>query len=347
YQVFADEKLPIATIGFEGYFKQKMNGHHVILKGGNVTGHSSLVAILPEEKTALYMSYNNDTNMSLDVYEEFMNHYFPRKTEEPKPTYTTISEEQAQAYEGLYQNTRMQALRTKVSYSNGNLVLESGDAGKNTLKMIHPFSFEDEAGNKVSFLKNEAGKITYLYSTKLPDLAASAEKINVDSPFTDVAADSRYKSSINNLNALKVLSGKSANLFDPQGTMTQGEFSEVLLRAHGYNHFPFMLEPNKKQMLTQVPDYQPNSLITRQMAAVMIQNLKHAEMGTNVKLSGETDAWAVEAITALVSQGIMDPDTKIHSDASIDFRSKQLLKRQEASALLDLAFDYYSLPISH
>jgi hypothetical protein len=110
---------------------------------------------------------------------------------------------------------------------------------------------------------------------------------------------------------------------------------------------PYAVEPNKKQMMAGLPDYQPNSPITRQMAAVMIQNLKHAAPGTNVKLSGETDAWAVEAITALVSQGIMDPDTKINSDASIDFRSKQLLKRQEASALLDQAFDYYSLPISH
>lgn len=79
----------------------------------------------------------------------------------------------------------------------------------------------------------------------------------------------------------------------------------------------------------------------------MIQNLKQVEPGTKVKLSGTTDAWAVEAIKALISQGIMDPDTKVKSDGSMNFRSKELLKRQEASALLDQAFNYYTLPISH
>lgn len=348
YQLFADKTIPITTIGFEGYFKEKMNDQHVILKGGNVTGHSSLVAILPEKNTAFYMSYSNDSMMSLDVYEEFMNHYYPRKAETPKPSYTTISEQQAQDYVGLYRNTRLAAVRTQVSYSDGKLVLETGTTGKHTLKMIHPLLFEDESGIKLTFNKNKAGHIAYLYYMHPAiDIVAYAEKIKMNSPFTDVPADSTYKSYINNLHALKVMSGKSANLFDPQGTMTQAEFSDVLLRAHGWQNMPYAVESNKKQMMAGLPDYQPNSLITRQMAAVMIQNLKHAEIGTNVKLSGETDAWAVEAITALVSQGIMDPDTKIHSDASIDFRSKQLLKRQEASALLDLAFDYYSLPISH
>lgn len=79
YQVFADPTIPITTIGFEGYFKEKMNDQHVILKGGNVPGHSSLVAILPEKNTAFYMSYSNDSMMSLDVYEAFMNHYYPKK----------------------------------------------------------------------------------------------------------------------------------------------------------------------------------------------------------------------------------------------------------------------------
>ena len=67
-----------------------------------------------------------------------------------------------------------------------------------------------------------------------------------------------------------------------------------------------MIELNKKQMKAGLPNYQPNSPITRQMAAVMIQNLKQVEPRTKVKLSGTTDAWAVEGIKALISQGIMD-----------------------------------------
>ncbi|GAA3410733.1 serine hydrolase [Paenibacillus hodogayensis] len=345
YQVFPDKEFPVTTIGFEGYFKEKMNGHHVVIKGGNVTGHSSLIVILPEENTAFYMSYNNDSMMSLDVYEAFMNHYYPRKEEAPQPSYSPISEQQAKDYTGLYQNTRLGSIRTQVSYSDGKLVMETGDLGKSTLKMIHPLLFEDESGNKVAFQKNGTGQITYFYYMALPHYVGYAQKVNMDAPFTDVPADSKYASYIHNLHALKVMDGKSATLFDPDGTMTQDEFSELLLHAHGWESMPYTIEPNKKQMLSGLPDYQPDSPVTRQMAAVMIQNLRQAEPGAKVALSGETDAWAVEAITTLVSQGIMDPDTKNNSDGSINFRSKQLLKRQEASALLDLAFDYYTLPI--
>lgn len=103
------------------------------------------------------------------------------------------------------------------------------------------------------------------------------------------------------------MNGKSSHIYDPKGTMTQGEFSEVLLRAHGWHKQPYMIELNKKQMKAGLPNYQPNSPITRQMAAVMIQNLKQVEPGTKVKLSGTTDAWAVEAIKALISQGDHGP----------------------------------------
>ncbi|WP_268624878.1 serine hydrolase [Paenibacillus alvei] len=347
YQYFADKTLPITTIGFEGYFREKMNGQHVILKGGNVTGQSSLVVILPEKNVAFYMT-NNDDNpwFSIDVYEAFMNHYYPKKKEVSKPTYSALSEQQAKAYVGLYKNMRFDSMRYKVSYSNGHLVSET-PSGKHTLTMIRPSLFEDESGNKVTFNKNAAGQIAYMYVTTLPEAASMAEKINVDSPFSDVPASSKYKPYINNLNALKVMSGKSAHIFDPKGTMTQAEFSEVLLRANGWHKQPFMLAANKKQMVAGLPNFYPNSPITRQMAAVMIQNLKQVEPKTKVKLNGTTDAWAVEAIKTLVSQGIMDPDTKVKSDGSVNFRSQELLKRQEASALLDQAFNYYTLPIRH
>ncbi|MDK8180515.1 beta-lactamase family protein [Paenibacillus sp. UMB4589-SE434] len=346
YQYFADKTVPITTIGFEGYFPEMMNGQHVIIKGGNVTGHSSLIVILPEKNAAFYMT-NNDDNpwFSIEVYQAFMNHYYPKK-KEVKPTYSALSEQQAKAYVGLYENIRMNSFRSKVSYSNGQLVSET-PSGKHTLKMISPSLFEDESGNKVTFNKNAAGKIAYMYVMTLPEAASMAEKVNVDSPFSDVPASSKYKPYINNLNALKVMSGKSVHIFDPKGTITQAEFSEVLLRAHGWYKQPYMIEPNKKQMVAGLSNFYPNSPITRQMAAVMIQNLKQVELRTKIKLNGKTDAWAVKAIEALVSQGIMDPDTKVKSDGSVNFRSKELLKRQEASALLDQAFNYYALPIRH
>lgn len=40
------------------------------------------------------------------------------------------------------------------------------------------------------------------------------------------------------------------------------------------------------------------------------------------------------------------PDTRIQKDGSVHFRSKQLLLRQEASALPDKSFNYYALPLA-
>lgn len=348
YQVYADPSIPLTTVGFEEYFKELMNDEHVLLKGGNVPGHSSLIAILPEKNTAFYMSYNNDSMMSVEIYEAFMNHYFPKKTPTPPSTYTPLSEQMGKEYAGLYKNTRIEGVRTNITYEGGNLLMETGSSGKHTLKMVHPLLFEDELGNKVAFKKDAGGTITYFYYTnpKTLDIVALSQKVKLKPPFTDVPNDSPYKTHIDHLHAMDVMGAKSGNRFDPKGTMTQGEFAEVLLRAQGFHNMPYWVAGNKKLMVAGIPDYQPAAPMTRQMAAVMIQNLKHVPSGSDVKLLGQTEAWAVEAIKALVGQGIIDPDTKVNVDQSVDFRSMQTISRQEASALLDKAFGYYALPIT-
>lgn len=44
--------------------------------------------------------------------------------------------------------------------------------------------------------------------------------------------------------------------------------------------------------------------------------------------------------------GVVDPDTRNQKDGSVHFRSKQLLLRQEACALPDKAFNFYTLPLA-
>jgi CubicO group peptidase (beta-lactamase class C family) len=348
YQVFADKTIPIATVGFETYFNDLANGQHVILKGGNMPGHSSLMVLVPEQKTAFFMSYNNDSIMSKDVYEEFMDHYFPApKTK--KTLYLPLEEKEAQKYLGLYQNTRAVAIRTYFTYENGALVMEEGTTGKQVLKMIHPLLFEDTEGNKVAFKKNTAEEITYFYYTSPKGLGvvAHSQKINPKLPFADVPQKSKYRSHIDNLYSLDIMSAKSGNLFDPMGTMTQGEFFDALLLAHGWSIFPGKSEEIKKKSIVGIPGYDRTMPITRQGAATMIQNLKQIQpdQANQVKLLDAADAWAAQSIQALASQGIVDPDTTIKADGSFTFRPKDLLLRQEASALLDLAFGYYVLPI--
>ncbi|MEY8351340.1 serine hydrolase [Bacillus cereus] len=349
YQIFDDKTNPVATIGFETPFNKFANGQHVVIKGGSMPGHQSLMILVPEQKTAFFMSYNNDSTMSIDIYEALMDHYSPAKKNAAKTSYLPLEEKEAHKYLGIFQNTRLAAIRTHFTYEDGNLVMEGELSGKQVLKMIHPLLFEDSEGNKVAFKKNAAGEITYFHYTspKSLDFMADAQKINNKSSLADVPQMSNYRSHINNLYALDIMGAKKGNLFDPMGTMTQGEFADSLLRAHGWSSFPDESKEAKEKFIIGIPGFDRTAPITRQVAATMIQNLKQIQpnQANKVKLLDAGDDWAVQSIQALASQGILDPDTSINADGSFIFRPKDLLLRQEASALLDLAFNYYTLPI--
>ncbi|WJQ82905.1 beta-lactamase family protein [Brevibacillus brevis] len=348
HQVFADD-IPITTVGFENYFPEYTNGQHVVLKGGNITGHASLIVLIPEQKTAFYMSYNNDSDMRSDIFKEFMDHYFPEK-EKAEPVYLPLSEKDAQKYIGLYQNTRGFWNRTSIAYENGSLMVEDATIGKQKLRMIHPLLFVDEEGSKIAFKEEKNGNITYFYysTPKNVSLAvAHSQKMDRKETYSDVSNSSSYKTYINNLSALSIMGAKTGSQFDPTGTMTQGEFIDALVKANGWYGFPGDEAINRKQLAASIPDLNLSAPISRQAAAVMIQTLKQLEpeATSKVKLQDKADAWATDAITTLASQGIVDPGTKISADGSFTFRAKDLLKRQEASAMIDLAFGYHSLPV--
>ncbi|MCU5704201.1 beta-lactamase family protein [Bacillus wiedmannii] len=355
YQVFDDKTTPVATIGFETPFNKFANGQHVVMKGGSMPGHQSLMILVPKQKTAFFMSYNNDSMMSIDVYEALMDHYFPAKKNEVKTSYLPLEEKEAHKYLGLFQNTRFAAIRTHFTYENGNLVMEDGITGKQVLKMIHPLLFEDSEGNKVAFKENSAGEITYFHydSPKSLDFVADAQRINNKPSFDDLPQKSDYRSHINNLHALNIMGAETGNLFNPTGTMTQGEFADTLLLAHGWNGFPDQSKEAREKIMNGIPEFNRANPITRQVAATMIQNVQQIQnlktiqpdKAIKVKVLDAADDWAVQSIQALASQGILDPDTSINADGSFMFRPKDLLLRQEASALLDLAFGHYALPI--
>ncbi|EJL23905.1 putative S-layer protein [Brevibacillus sp. BC25] len=229
-------------------------------------------------------------------------------------------------------------------------MVEDATIGKQKLRMIHPLLFVDEDGSKIAFKEEKNGNIKYFYysTPKNVSLAvAHSQKMDRKETYSDVSNSSSYKTYINNVSALSIMGAKTGSKFDPTGTMTQGEFIDALIKAHGWYGFPGDEAINRQQLAASIPDLNLSAPISRQSAAVMIQTLKQLEpMATSkVKLQDTADAWAKDAITTLASQGIVDPDTKLSADGSFTFRAKDLLKRQEASALIDLAFGYHSLLI--
>ncbi|MBH0333797.1 penicillin-binding protein [Brevibacillus brevis] len=350
FQIFAEKDIPVTTVGgFENLYRELANGQHVVFKGGNMPGHSSLIVLIPEQKTAYYMSYNNDSDMRSDIFKEFMDHYFPEK-EKADPIYLPLSEKDAQKYIGLYENTRAYWLRTSISYENGSLMVEDATSRKQKLRMIHPLLFVNEEGSKIAFKEEKNGNIKYFYYSTLNNVSHSvaySQKMDRKQTYSDVSDTSSYKNHISNVSALSIMGEKKGSKFDPTGTMTQGEFIDALIKARGLYGFAGVEENDRKQVAASIPDFNLLSPISRQAAVVMIQTLKQLEPAatSKVTLQDTADAWAKDAITTLASQNIVDPDTKISADGSFTFRAKDSLKRQEASALIDLAFGYHSLPI--
>ncbi len=47
------------------------------------------------------------------------------------------------------------------------------------------------------------------------------------------------------------MNAKSGNLFDPMGTITQGEFADALLLAHGWSAFPDNAKEAKEKFINR------------------------------------------------------------------------------------------------
>lgn len=73
------------TYGFE---EQSMNGQRLLVHLGGLAGFFSLLALLPEQRVGIFVSYNSISGgagyPSLPFLQAFLNHYFP-VPEEPLP----------------------------------------------------------------------------------------------------------------------------------------------------------------------------------------------------------------------------------------------------------------------
>ncbi|MED1664914.1 serine hydrolase [Brevibacillus laterosporus] len=355
YEVKAHPTIPIATYGFEGLLNELANDQHVVGKGGNIPGFATWTWLLPEQNTGIFVVYNNDSELRLDLFHTFMDHYYPKTVKNPKTL--PLNEKQATRYVGLYKDLHTPRLVTKISYVAGQLIAQDKfSTGRTTLKMIDPLLFEDESGQKVAFRENRDGSIAYMYSSSKDPIAYS-QKMQAKKPFTDVPNESKYKSSIEKLHVLGIVNERTEieNHFYPKDQMTPAEFVSTLVRAVGY------APSNMKTGFTDIENnsavkdiqaaaehhllneesgdrFEPDRPITREEMAITLTRLHLPwQSGDKIQLAGQTDESALKAVRTLVASGVIDPDTIKNPDSSVDFRSKELLLHQEACYLIDKA----------
>ena len=79
-----DPRVPGMAYGFE---EQYLNSQHLLVKGGDVNGFHSLLALLPEHQVGVFVSYNGASWLAREtLLQAFLDHYFPApKATLPQP----------------------------------------------------------------------------------------------------------------------------------------------------------------------------------------------------------------------------------------------------------------------
>jgi len=188
----APEVNPIA----HGFFDISRNGQRVIGHGGNIFYFHSQLALLPEQKVGLFVSYNTQggRKAAKETYELFMNRYYPPEDVQVL-TPSENSRNRLRRFTGRYFSTRRAHERlTKLGALLGTVnvkISEDGalkTMGPKTTRWIEmkPLTFREEYGHRtLVFRKDEKGRGTHMFMGDLPYMAL--ERIGIkDSPILHV-----------------------------------------------------------------------------------------------------------------------------------------------------------------
>lgn len=102
-QVVADDRLPGICLGF---MEWNRNGKRILWHSGGTQMFKSLLMMIPEENTGLFVSYNTPASEMArnELRQEFLDRYYPYRGIEPQPM--AGYRERAKRYEGTYKEAR-------------------------------------------------------------------------------------------------------------------------------------------------------------------------------------------------------------------------------------------------
>ncbi|WP_019911980.1 serine hydrolase [Paenibacillus sp. HW567] len=353
YKIAIHPDFPDTTYGFEApVLPSKTNGEHVISKGGDIQGYSSLLWLLPDRKTGVFVTYNTNQDLRNDLFTAFMDHYYAGG----KPAYDTKgykaqSADQLAKFAGLYSDLRIKLL-TRVEVAGDGILKVSDAFGSHQLQQIDDLLFMDKEGNPLAFKTDATGSISYMKYTNLYSYAA---KIPEHLPvFPDVGVDHPYASYILSLKSLGYLTEDLSQPFQPLQTVTRGAF------IHAFNaiwSIPASSNPSvfkdtehtqyRKDIQAAIESgllegtgnglFEPDRPILREEAAVICYRLLTAtgirQPDATAALAPGTSKWAVDAVRSAVAWKLHGPEVT-ESAGKSDYGSQRALNKQELAALL-------------
>ncbi|WP_068616869.1 serine hydrolase [Paenibacillus tuaregi] len=344
---YAAPGVPDTAYGYEpSNVPWKDNGQKVVGKDGDYQGFTSYMWLIPEQSIGVFVSFTASTQLREQLYSEFMDHFFPAKPVQVQFLNTPVQD--LQAVEGSYRKLRtFNAVVQIKAVGNGEIALSGLNGKAIKFRQTGPQVFKDENGATLAFVNDSAGTPKYFKYLGVDYF----EKIKLPTPFTDVSSKSPYAKFIDPLYSFGFLNGRSDGKFSPEGYTTRAEFVHFLVTLFGLT--PRSSEPAFKDtaghwaeadlqtaaeggLLT--PDSKgnanPDQVITRQEAAYLFYQVVRGMWGItpqDAKLAPGTDSWALESVKTVVALGLYGPEAKKNEDGSVDYRSKQPLKRQEAA----------------
>ncbi|ETT50315.1 serine hydrolase [Paenibacillus sp. FSL P4-0176] len=353
--------LPNTTYGFEAAFQLPGAGSSpkVITKGGDLTGFSSYLFLIPEQNTGVFLTYNQNGALRNLFYPAFIQSFFPEYAEPVQfKEYTPQSAAELQRFTGLYADLRLSTIVSSLKGGGdkpGQLSINDVFLGQRNLIQVEDNLFKDELTGQFTAFKEYADGTTYMKEPYLNPMGYE-KKGQKPMGFRDVRENSPYAEAIYAIQSLGYYENDGNKSFQPKTGVTRAEFIENTLKLSG-------LKPSKTTppagtdwadhaaagyiqlgyelgMITGTDEQQfkPDQVIIRQEAMVMmwrIMQLQYpSELFNDVKLAGHTDAWAVPAIQMMAKLGIHGPEVKVMEDGSVDFLSRKPLIRQEEAAIM-------------
>ncbi len=352
--------LPDATYGFEAASQLPGAGSSskVITKAGDIPGASSLMFLIPEQDTGVFVVYNQNGALREQLYAAFIANFFPQYAVEAKfPAFTEESPEQLARYAGLYKDLRVESIVSKVGPgSRGRMVISDPLTGERALQQVAPGLFIDANKMLVAFKTDEAGNVSYLKEPYLNPMGYEQKGVT-PAGFNDIPSTHPYSKYILDLQSLGYYPNDPNQAFGPDQAVTRGEYIDMLMRTsaiplsenapefsdiqgHPYaaaiqTAYEYGLVSGNEKGL-----FQPDRPITRQEAAVIIYNstagLYPPELLEVVKLTGNTDKWAEPAVKLAIMLGYHGPEVTFTDSGAANFQSKKALTRAENAAINDM-----------
>jgi CubicO group peptidase (beta-lactamase class C family) len=170
-----DRRLPGFALGF---YETKSHGLRIIGHGGDTRYHHTQLAMIPDEKLGIFVSFNTDTGGQLSFepfLETFLDHYYPTA---PMPVRTATQAEAAKLA-GEYQfNRKSYSTWQKAMGLAGGIAIAANEDGSLLMKSplgnmrldpVDSLLYQDRvSGHLVAFKTDESGKVTHGFMDFVP-----------------------------------------------------------------------------------------------------------------------------------------------------------------------------------